>query len=112
MSNDSLPELYTDGISNLEVSNGMVRMDLYSLSGKEKEADGAPSKVERQRIIMSPQGFLECFSTMQNMFQKLEEAGLLKRQDDGGDTTEQNSPNQNDTAVENTAADPKSPNFS
>ncbi|MDA0239188.1 MAG: hypothetical protein O3A84_04055 [Proteobacteria bacterium] len=81
MSDHDTRELFADGIMELGFGNGMVRMDLYSLSAVEKDADGNPKREFRQRIIMPPQGFLESFSTMQEMFKRLETAGVIRRRD-------------------------------
>lgn len=89
MADHGTPELFADGIMELGFGNGMVRMDLYSLSAVERDDDGNPKKEFRQRIIMPPQGFLESFSTMQEMFKRLEDAGVIRRRDESEDKAPQ-----------------------
>ena len=100
------PEVYADGMGEITLSGGMVRIDLVSLSSEKKDSEGRPELDIRQRIVMPPDGFLRSFSAMEDLVQKLMKAGLVKSRDDGGTIapteasarTELNEP-------------PKSPNF-
>jgi hypothetical protein len=70
-------ELFTDGISNINFSNGMVRIDLVSLR---QSADGKNATTETvQRLILPPDGFLQAFGSMQQFVQKMVDAGVLKK---------------------------------
>lgn len=78
-------EIFADGILEIGFNNGTVRVDLYSYSVSERDADGNPVKEFRQRIVLPPQGFLESFGTMQEMFKRLEGAGVIRRREvEGG----------------------------
>lgn len=77
----SLPEIYADGIHEISFGNGVIRLDLYSLSTLDKAADGKPKRDLRQRVVLSPQGFLESLAVMQGMVAKLEQAGIIRRQE-------------------------------
>lgn len=74
-------ELYTDGVSEITVGGGIVRVDLFSLSPSERDESKAPKKVFRQRLIFSVQGFANSVSGMQKAVQGLIEAGAIKRAD-------------------------------
>ena len=55
----------------------MVRFDFVTLQpGAEGEAPTPQSNV---RVIMPPQGFLSAFNSMQQLIDKLLEAGVLKK---------------------------------
>jgi hypothetical protein len=71
-------EIYADGIGQIHFAGGMVRFDFVTL---QPDADGKkePQPVCRERIIMPPQGFLNAFNSMQNLIDKLLEAGVLQK---------------------------------
>jgi len=70
-------EIFADGIGQIHFAGGMVRFDFVTL---QPEADGkAPTPVVNERIIMPPQGFLGAFNSMQQLIDKLVEAGVLQK---------------------------------
>ncbi len=70
-------EIYADGIGQIHFAGGMVRYDFVTLQPKE---DGtAPESQSSIRIIMPPQGFLAAFNSMQQLIDKLLEAGVLQK---------------------------------
>lgn len=72
-------EIYTDGIDEIMVGGSIVRIDLVSLSPTERDANNAPKKVFRQRIIFSIESFANSVEVMQNALQGLVDAGVVKR---------------------------------
>ncbi|BAI76946.1 hypothetical protein AZL_f01860 (plasmid) [Azospirillum sp. B510] len=74
---DHIPELYADGVFDIGFGNGMVRIDLYSLSALRKDDNGQPLPAIRQRVVMSLPGFLASLSALEGMRQRLEAAGVL-----------------------------------
>ena len=77
-----MDSFFADGNSALGFGSGAVRIDLYTL-GRTADAAGNPVKVVTQRIVMTPQGFIEAFSSMQGMADKMVEMGMLQRRDRG-----------------------------
>ena len=70
-------EIFADGIGQIHFAGGMVRFDFVTL---QPEADGkAPTPEANIRIIMPPQGFLSAFDSMQQLIDKLLDAGVLKK---------------------------------
>ncbi len=70
-------ELFADGIGQIHFAGGMVRFDFVTLQPAE---DGKPPVPESSvRIIMPPQGFLGAFNSMQNLIDKLLDAGVLQK---------------------------------
>jgi len=96
-------EVFADGVGEITLSGGMVRMDLVSMKGSQRDKDQPPKLEVRQRIIMPPDGFLRSFSAMENLVKQLIDAGLVKPRD-GAD---------NRVSVGGTpnTQPPKSPNF-
>ena len=70
-------EIYADGVGQIHFAGGMVRYDFVTLQPAE---DGkAPEAQSNVRVIMPPQGFLAAFNSMQQLIDKLLEAGVLKK---------------------------------
>jgi hypothetical protein len=72
-------ELYTDGVSEITVGGSIVRVDLFTLSPLERDANNVPKKVFRQRLIFPAQSFANAVDVMQRALQGLVEAGVVKR---------------------------------
>jgi len=73
-------EIFVDGIGQIHFAGNMVRFDFVSL---QPEADGkAPVPQSDVRIIMPPQGFLSAFNSMQQLIDKLVEAGVLQKKEE------------------------------
>lgn len=72
-------ELYADGIGQIHFAGNMVRFDFVTV---QPTADGqAPALQSNVRMIMPPQGFLNTLNSMQQLVDKLVEAGVLKKND-------------------------------
>ena len=95
-------EIFADGIGEITLSGGMVRIDLVSMVGTQKDKDQPPKLEQRQRIVMPPDGFLRSFSAMENLVKQLIDAGLVKPRD--GETL-------GSQVSAGAAEQPKSPNF-
>lgn len=72
-------ELYTDGIDEVTIGGSIVRVDLVSLSPTERDANNAPKKVFRQRLIFSAESFANSVEVMQNALQGLVDSGVVQR---------------------------------
>ncbi|CAH1669439.1 conserved hypothetical protein [Hyphomicrobiales bacterium] len=72
-------ELFTDGISEITIGGSIVRVDLFSLSPTERDADNAPKRVFRQRLIFSVESFANSVEVMQKALQGLVDAGAVRR---------------------------------
>ncbi len=75
---DKKAEIFADGIGQIHFAGGMVRYDFVTLQ-PDPEGKANPTPVVNERIIMPPQGFLNMFNSMQNLIDKLLEAGVLKK---------------------------------
>ncbi len=72
-------ELFTDGIGEITIGGSIVRVDLFSLSPTERDADNAPKRVFRQRLIFSVESFANSVEVMQKALQGLVDAGAIRR---------------------------------
>ena len=74
---ENMKEIFADGIGQIHFAGGMVRYDFVTL---QPEAEGkAPVPQSSIRIIMPPQGFLATFNSMQQLIDKLLDAGILQK---------------------------------
>ena len=71
-------DIFIDGIENIVLSQGMVRMDLASFSVKAKNKEGKPAVETKQRIVMTPQGFLRTHGAMERMLNELIKSGVVR----------------------------------
>ncbi len=71
-------DIFADGIGEITLSGGMVRMDLVTLVGSQNNPENKPRLEASRRIVMPPDGFLRSFSAMENLVKQLIDAGLVK----------------------------------
>lgn len=109
-----MTELFADGVADITVINGVVRLNLITLepdpASREK---GEPRTVPtpRQRVVMPLPGFVNAVAQAQALIARLEQAGVLQR-----NPTEAAKPAAGTAATGAAAtpavkANPKSPNF-
>ena len=99
---DKSQEVFADGVGEIVLSGGMVRMDLVALTGTQRDENNQPRLEFRQRVVMPPDGFLRSFSAMEDLVKQLIKAGLVKPRDN--DQTVVGEADRSDDQ-------PKSPNF-
>lgn len=75
-------ELYADGVGEITVTGSIVRINLVSLSATEKDANGNPLAVFRQRVVMPVDAFANAVDLMQKAQAGLVEAGAIRRVND------------------------------
>lgn len=71
---DMLPKMnqvFFDGLGNITVIGGTVRLDFVTFSPTETDANGRPQAVLAQRAIMSIEGFVRATEKMQETVQTL-----------------------------------------
>jgi hypothetical protein len=76
-------KIYCDGISNITLIGGMVRVDLFTLSPTAKDKSGRPAMQFLTQLIMPPDAFLQGLGAMQNLVQQLKEKGVVRPQPQG-----------------------------
>ena len=71
-----IPQIFADGIANINVQNGAVRIDHFSL--KPGDTDGTNRQISH-RTVMSTEGFLQAFASMEKVVNQLIERGVISR---------------------------------
>jgi len=74
-------EFFIDGISEITVTGATVRIDTFTASPSEKDADGNPKPVFRQRIIMTLEGFMNARDLIERVGRELVQGGAVRRLD-------------------------------
>jgi len=72
-------EVFADGVSEVNIAGGVVRINFVSLSATAKDEKGVPVRELRQRIVITPPGVLELYNAMQQVIEKMIETGALQR---------------------------------
>lgn len=71
---------FIDGMESVSLTDGMIRMELYNvLISKNHNPQESNAHEICEELIMTPQSFIKVFSTMENLVKKLEEAGIITR---------------------------------
>jgi len=73
--------IYTDGVTNIALNKGMVRIEFGALSITQKDTEGRPTVGERHQLTMTPKTFLETFGNMERMLNMLIENGIVRDSD-------------------------------
>lgn len=90
-------QVFVDGVFNVGIQDGAVRIDFFTHSPTQRDSEGKPARQFSQRLITSPQGFLQVYSSLDRLVTQLEERGLVQRRDGGApETTSESLPNTND----------------
>lgn len=76
---DNNQDIYADGIGEITLTGGMIRIDLVSMAAGKKDPDGKPIMEFRKRIVLPPQGFLQGYGAMEDLVRQLQEAGVIKK---------------------------------
>jgi hypothetical protein len=69
---------FIDSIGHVRISGGIVRVDLMTQSATETDDKGDPVLQLADQLVMSPNGFLRLYGSLNNAIQKMQEDGILK----------------------------------
>lgn len=72
-------EVFVDGISEITVTGPTIRIDMFSASPSEKDADGNPKPVHRQRVIMTLESFMNARDLIERVARELIQGGVVRR---------------------------------
>jgi hypothetical protein len=74
-------EVFIDGISEITVTGPTIRIDTFTASPSEKDADGNPKPVHRQRVIMTLESFMNARDLIERVARELIQGGVVRRLD-------------------------------
>ncbi len=101
-----MEQVFSDGTSDISITAGVVRIDFFRYAVGQVGADGKPEREFSHRLLMSPEGFLQMYSSCDEVMRILLERGLIQRvnREGGGAVVSQ-------PAAAPAAAPAASPNF-
>ena len=79
--------LFVDGIENVSLVNGMVRMEMFrarAVRGAQQADDNTQSieRDEAETLVVTPQSFLAIVATLNRTVEEMEKAGIVSRSED------------------------------
>jgi len=74
-------EVFVDGVGQIHFTGGMIRLDFITIQPNGENGEDVKPEV-KERVIMTPQGFLSVYGTMNQLIEKLVENGVLGRKDE------------------------------
>jgi ribosomal protein S19E (S16A) len=80
---------FVDGVESISFMEGMVHLELFNyIAGSQKEKGKRPELEITEELIFTPQGFLRAFSAMQNLVNQLEQAGVVRKNENAASPVE------------------------
>ena len=73
-------QVFSDGIGQVTIIGGAVRLDLVAYSATEKDAKGQPLAVLCQRVVMSIEGFMQAAQKIHETAQAITQLGQRPRE--------------------------------
>lgn len=71
--------IYADGVENVSLAGGMVRLDLFHYAGRPAEGERELLREVDQQLVLPPAAFMRAYESMQRFVAELEKSGLVKR---------------------------------
>jgi hypothetical protein len=71
-------QIIADGVEEITVIGGIVRVDLFTHSPGRKGADGRPPREHVARLCLPPEAFVQTYATLHKVVQQLREKGLIQ----------------------------------
>lgn len=82
--NEKIEEIYIDGFQKLNFSGGVIRANLVRLETEDVDTTkkNPNPKIETvQRVVMSLNGFLMTVNAMNDLVNKMKEAGIIQERE-------------------------------
>lgn len=76
-----IPTVFVDGIGEVGIAGGVVRVNLTALSPVEKGPNGQPVREVREQLLLTPAAVLELLGALRHVAEGLAKAGVLARSD-------------------------------
>ena len=85
--------LYADGVENVSLAGGMVRLDMFHYDGKPVSGSQELPREVDQQLVMPLSAFMRAFESMQHFVKELEKNGVITRQKEKAQSQAPASPN-------------------
>jgi hypothetical protein len=74
-----MDQRYCDGVEEVSITSGIVRVDFFHYAAGERAKDGRPPRELSHRVLLSPEAFVQAFTALEQVVKQLQEKGLLQR---------------------------------
>ena len=71
--------IYADGVENVSLAGGMVRLDLFHYDGAPAEGQRELPHAVTQQLVLPAAAFMRSFESMQRFVAELEKNGVVHR---------------------------------
>lgn len=71
--------IYADGVANVSLAGGMVRLDMFHYSGQSGNEQQELAKSVDLQLVMQPLAFMRAYESMQRFVAELEKMGVVQR---------------------------------
>jgi hypothetical protein len=72
-------QTFIDGVGEVRLSEGVIRMDLLAMSPTGRDQDGNPVPEFVEQLVMSPRAFMRLVGALSQTLQGMEDKGLISR---------------------------------
>ena len=70
---------FIDGVGDIRLRDGVIRMDLLALSPTRRDQEGNPVPQFVDQLVMSPAAFLRMVSALGSTVKQMQDKGMLGR---------------------------------
>lgn len=78
---DSDNFIFADGVGDIRLHDGVLRLDLMALSAVHRDENGNPEPITTQQLVMSPRAFMRMVGAMSETIRSMDEKGMLGKSD-------------------------------
>jgi len=69
---------FVDGVGDVRLRDGVMRMDLLALSPTRRDQEGNPVPQFVDQLVMSPQAFMRMVKALGDTLKQMQDKGLIK----------------------------------
>lgn len=82
---NNMKEIFIDAVEKIHFLGGMVRIDFATFQPNAENPD-QPSLETKERVIMTPEGFLRTYNSIQQLAEQLLKQGVLRKNENSSQT--------------------------
>ena len=80
--------IFVDGLSTVKMTDGVIVMEFFN----NRKSAGADIEEPAGEVVMGQRGFLRAYQAMEDLINKMEQAGIVQRKNSNQATSTQNAP--------------------
>ena len=80
--------IFVDGLSTVKMTDGVIVMEFFN----NRKSAGADIEEPAGEVVMGQRGFLRAYQAMEDLINKMEQAGIVQRKNSNQAASTQNAP--------------------